>query len=99
VDDFMATGKDESKLRSMFKFLTTKINIGAALGLVSKYNGIDIVKYRDCINVKRSWPIMDGNKAQNMSLTSLNHYIPAPSNNWRRILPQIEMAKDIRCIT
>jgi hypothetical protein len=35
--------------------------------------------------LKRSWPIMDGNKAQHTSLASLSHYIPAPSNNWRRL--------------
>jgi hypothetical protein len=44
VDDFMAAGKDESKLRSLFKFLATKINIDAEVGLVSHYNGIEIVK-------------------------------------------------------
>jgi hypothetical protein len=44
VDDFMAAGKDESKLRILFTFLSTKINIEAEVGLVSHYNGIEIVQ-------------------------------------------------------
>jgi hypothetical protein len=51
VDDFMAAGKDESKLRSLFKFLVTNINIDAEVGLISHYNGIEIVQDRDYIKV------------------------------------------------
>jgi hypothetical protein len=51
VDDYMAAGKDESKMRSLFTFLATKINIEAEVGLVSHYNGIEIVQDRDYIKV------------------------------------------------
>jgi hypothetical protein len=40
LDICMAAGKDESKLRSLFTFLATNINIEAEVGLVSHYNGI-----------------------------------------------------------
>jgi hypothetical protein len=51
VDDFMATGRDESLLRSLFTFLASKINIEAEVGLVSHYIGIEVVQDRDYIKV------------------------------------------------
>jgi hypothetical protein len=40
VDDFMAAGLNESRLRLLFTYLATLINIEAEVGLVSHYNGI-----------------------------------------------------------
>jgi hypothetical protein len=51
VDDFMAAGELESPIRQLFQFLGTKINIEAEIGLVSHYNGIEIVQDRDYIKI------------------------------------------------
>jgi hypothetical protein len=51
VDDFKDSGIQEDKLRDLFKYLATKINIIAEDGLMSHYNGIDIVQARDYINI------------------------------------------------
>jgi hypothetical protein len=51
VDDFKAAGIQEDKLRDLFKYLATKINIVAEDGLMSHYNGIDIVQARDYIKI------------------------------------------------
>jgi hypothetical protein len=51
VDDFMAAGELESPIRQLFQFMGTKINIEAEIGLVSHYNGIDIVQDRDYIKI------------------------------------------------
>jgi hypothetical protein len=45
VDDFMAAVKDRIKLRSLFTFLATKINIESEVGMVSHYKVIEIVQY------------------------------------------------------
>jgi hypothetical protein len=43
LDDFIARGEDESRLKILFTYLATKINIVAEVGLVSHYNGIEVV--------------------------------------------------------
>jgi hypothetical protein len=51
VDDFMAAGELESPIRQLFQFLGNKINIEAEIGLVSHYNGIEIVQDREYIKI------------------------------------------------
>jgi hypothetical protein len=51
VDDFKAAGIREDKLRDLFKYLSTKTNIIAEDGIMSHYNGIDIVQARDYIKI------------------------------------------------
>jgi hypothetical protein len=51
VDDFIAAGKEEDKLRKLFTHLATKINIMVEVGLVSHYNGTGVVQDRDYIKV------------------------------------------------
>jgi hypothetical protein len=51
IDDFLAVGLEEQPLRDLFQYLATKINIVAEIGLVSHYNGIDIVQERDYVKI------------------------------------------------
>jgi hypothetical protein len=51
IDDFLAAGLDEQPLRDLFQYLATKINIVAEIGLVSHYNGIEIVQDRDYVKI------------------------------------------------
>jgi hypothetical protein len=51
IDDFLAAGRDEQPLRDLFQYLATKINIVAEIGLVSHYNGIEIVQDRDYVKI------------------------------------------------
>jgi hypothetical protein len=51
IDDCLAAGRDEQPLRDLFQYLATKINIVAEIGLVSHYNGIDIVQDRDYVKI------------------------------------------------
>jgi hypothetical protein len=50
-DNFLAAGELESPIRQLFQFLGTKINIEADIGLVSHYNGIEIVQDQDYIKI------------------------------------------------
>jgi hypothetical protein len=51
VDNFKAAGLREDKLRELFQYMATKINIITEYGLVFHYNGIDIVQARDYIKI------------------------------------------------
>jgi hypothetical protein len=51
IDDFLAAGLDEQPLRDLFQYLATKINIVAEIGLVSRFNGIEIVQDRDYVKI------------------------------------------------
>jgi hypothetical protein len=51
VDDVMAVVVQDSLLWDLFGYLATKIKIEAELGIVSHYNGIDIIQDRDCVNI------------------------------------------------
>jgi hypothetical protein len=51
VDDFMAAGKQESGIRDLFAHLATKIKMEAEVGLISHYNGIDIIQDRDYVKI------------------------------------------------
>jgi hypothetical protein len=51
IDDFLAAGHDEQPLRDLFQYLATKINIVAEIGLVSHYNGIEIVQDQDYVKI------------------------------------------------
>jgi hypothetical protein len=44
TEDFLDVGLLEHPIREVFKFLATKIDIEAEIGLVSHYNGIEIVQ-------------------------------------------------------
>jgi hypothetical protein len=47
----MAAGKQESGLRDLFAHLATKIKIEAEVGLISHYNGIEIIQDRDYVKI------------------------------------------------
>jgi hypothetical protein len=51
VDDFIAAGEEEDKLRKLFTHLATKINIVAEVGLVSHYIGTEVVQDREYVKV------------------------------------------------
>jgi hypothetical protein len=51
LDDFIAAGEEEDKLRKLFTHLATKINIVAEIGLVSHYNGTGVVQDSDYVKV------------------------------------------------
>jgi hypothetical protein len=51
VDDFKAAGLQEDKLRDLFAFFKTKINIVAEVGLMCHYNIIDIVQATDYVKI------------------------------------------------
>jgi hypothetical protein len=51
VDDFIEAGEEEVKLRKLFTHLATKIHIVAEVGLVSHYNGTEVVQDRDYVKV------------------------------------------------
>jgi hypothetical protein len=51
VDDLIAAGEDESRPRTMFTYLATKINSVSEVGLISHYNGIEVLHDRYYVKV------------------------------------------------
>jgi hypothetical protein len=51
VDDFMEAGRQESGIRDLFAHIATKIKIEAEVGIISHYNGIEIIQDRDYVKI------------------------------------------------